>query len=116
MGFRSSSRIRILFTLFTNLFIIISTFQVGAAKRTMHGEQWHEEHFLHIESLQKGPVPPSASSPCTNIPKGGTGHCPNLNEMNFAGGRVNLVPPPPPPTFRSSILMAANSHDIKTKN
>ncbi|KAJ9182228.1 hypothetical protein P3X46_006248 [Hevea brasiliensis] len=113
MGFSRGSHTRILFTLFAILFTI-STLQVGVAKRPLHGEQWLKKHFLHIESLQKGPVPPSASSPCTHIP-GGSGHCPTVNGMDFAGRHANRSPPPPaPPSFSSSILMAANSGGIKT--
>ncbi|KAK4759919.1 hypothetical protein SAY87_023050 [Trapa incisa] len=38
-----------------------------------------------FESLRRGPVPPSRSSPCTYIPGGkGRGRC-VLSEMNYAG-------------------------------
>lgn len=42
-----------------------------------------------IESLRRGPVPPSQSSPCTYIPGGGgRGRC-VLAEMNYAGGSAH---------------------------
>ncbi|GFZ14232.1 hypothetical protein Acr_24g0004220 [Actinidia rufa] len=41
---------------------------------------------LLLGSLQKGPVPPSASSGCTNIPGTGGPICLTaVQEMNFAG-------------------------------
>ncbi|KAL8100141.1 hypothetical protein AgCh_032413 [Apium graveolens] len=49
---------------------------------------------LLLESLQRGPVPPSSSSPCTNIPGGGGSRC--TLELNFAAGTVVVHPPPPP--------------------
>ncbi|XP_022851467.1 uncharacterized protein LOC111373200 [Olea europaea var. sylvestris] len=39
--------------------------------------------FLH--ALQRGPVPPSGPSGCTNIPGGGGSGCP-IREMHLAGG------------------------------
>ncbi|CAL1411168.1 unnamed protein product [Linum trigynum] len=72
---------------------------VVAAARPLHGEQikWRDESFiLRIQSLQRGPVPPSQPSPCGHTPDGGTGHCP-LTEMNYAGGRFrsrHALPPP----------------------
>ncbi|KAK1395311.1 Transcription factor bHLH [Heracleum sosnowskyi] len=51
---------------------------------------------LLLESLQRGPVPPSSSSPCTNIP-GGSGRC--TLEVNFAAGATVHPPPLPPPPF-----------------
>ncbi|KAJ6981565.1 hypothetical protein NC653_024839 [Populus alba x Populus x berolinensis] len=66
--------------------------------RPVHGEQWLKKHFPRIESLQRGPVSPSAGSPCSHNP-GGSGHC-TMNEMNFVG-RANHQPPPP---FPSSVI------------
>ncbi|KAI3442044.1 uncharacterized protein J3R85_001628 [Psidium guajava] len=65
-----------------------------AAARPLHGERRPRDHSAAIESLQRGPVPPSTSSACTNIPGGGGGgrSCP-LNERNFAGRVARHNPP-----------------------
>lgn len=62
-------------------------------------KEWLKEFEgpLLLESLQRGPVPPSSSSPCTNIPGGG-GRC--TLEVNFAA--VHSPPPPPPPFHKES--------------
>ncbi|KAK7391339.1 hypothetical protein VNO78_19754 [Psophocarpus tetragonolobus] len=39
---------------------------------------------LRLESLSKGPAPPSGPSGCTYIPGSGGAHCP-LKEMNVPG-------------------------------
>ncbi|WCJ23957.1 hypothetical protein M5689_005951 [Euphorbia peplus] len=65
--------------------------QLGESIRPCNGEKWVKQHLLsHV--LQKGPVPPSSSSPCSHVP-GGSGHCPALTTMNFAA----RAPPLPPP-------------------
>ncbi|KAL0457067.1 UNVERIFIED_CONTAM: hypothetical protein Slati_1045900 [Sesamum latifolium] len=51
-----------------------------------------EATSLLLESLPRGPVPPSGSSPCTYIPGQGGGPCP-LNERHFAGRRSAHAPP-----------------------
>ena len=75
--------------LFTLLFISF-TAQFGAAIRPWQGEQLFRKIVHDFESLQKGPVPPSAGSPCTNIP-GGSGHC-VVNEINAAGYLLRSPP------------------------
>ncbi|XWS64727.1 hypothetical protein CRYUN_Cryun05aG0028700 [Craigia yunnanensis] len=50
---------------------------------------------LIVQSLQKGPVPPSAGNPCTNIPERNRGRC-MLTEMNVVGGGGNARHAPPP--------------------
>ncbi|KAE8714621.1 TRAF-like superfamily protein [Hibiscus syriacus] len=40
-------------------------------------------HELHLQSLQKGTIPPSVGSSCTNIPGRGGPPC-HLNEMHYA--------------------------------
>ncbi|CAK7327202.1 unnamed protein product [Dovyalis caffra] len=40
---------------------------------------------LSLQSLQRGPVPPSEGSGCTNIPGMGGPSCPLFNEMHYAG-------------------------------
>ncbi|CAN0887223.1 hypothetical protein LINGRAHAP2_LOCUS15568 [Linum grandiflorum] len=61
-----------------------------------------------MQSLQRGPVPPSTSSPCGHTP-GRTGHC-TLTEMNYAaagrGGRNSQLrrhSPPPPAAAADSV-------------
>ncbi|KAJ6854639.1 hypothetical protein NC651_039551 [Populus alba x Populus x berolinensis] len=63
------------------------------AARPLEGEQWLKQDLGNIQSLQRGPVPPSGGSPCTHTPgRGNGGHCP-LGEMNFAGHNVAHAPP-----------------------
>ncbi|CAJ2627989.1 hypothetical protein L195_g038953 [Trifolium pratense] len=40
---------------------------------------------LRLQSLDKGPAPPSGPSGCTFIPGSGGTNCPPVNEMNVAG-------------------------------
>ena len=102
MAFNGKSRVAISFTLFTIL-ITLSTLQVCAAMRPLHAEKLLKKHFLHIESLQRGPVTPSAGSPPTHIPEGsGTT---KFNEMNFVG-RANRQPPP---AFPSSVTQQSKA-------
>ncbi|KAG6764535.1 hypothetical protein POTOM_032009 [Populus tomentosa] len=102
MAFNGNSRVTIVFTVFSIL-LTLSTLQCGAAKRPLHEEQLLKKHFPLIESLQRGPVPPSTASPC--IP-GGSGTC-ELNEMNFVG-RANRQPPP---AFPSSVTEQSKAYN-----
>ncbi|KAL5792792.1 hypothetical protein ACOSP7_001386 [Xanthoceras sorbifolium] len=86
--------------LFTVALIIFITFlashdqQLVAAMRPLEGEQWMKKEDsgrLAVQSLQRGPVPPSGPNPCTHIPGQGSGIC-SLNGQNFAG-RVAPAPP-----------------------
>ncbi|KAJ6951457.1 hypothetical protein NC653_040779 [Populus alba x Populus x berolinensis] len=38
------------------------------AARPLEGEQWLKQDLGNIQSLRRGPVPPSGGSSCTNIP------------------------------------------------
>ncbi|OMO54775.1 hypothetical protein CCACVL1_27581 [Corchorus capsularis] len=84
---------------FATVFIILFVPQFGAAIRPWH----YKEQLLrkvvpnNWESLSRGPVPPSAGNPCSNVPHG-SGKC-KLDEMNVAGRRLIRSPPPPPPAF-----------------
>jgi hypothetical protein len=98
MAINRKSHATIFFTILFAILVTLSTIQFGAATRPMHGEQWLKKHFPRIESLQRGPVTPSAGSPCTHNTVG-SGHC-TMNEMNFVG-RANHQPPPP---FPSSVI------------
>ncbi|KAJ6911199.1 hypothetical protein NC652_021742 [Populus alba x Populus x berolinensis] len=107
MAFNGKSRVAISFTLFTILFTL-STLQCCAAMRPLHAEKLFKKHFLHIESLQQGPVPPSAGSTPTHIPTRprASGTC-ELNEMNFVG-RANRQPPPAFPSSVTEQSKASN--------
>ncbi|KAI3469705.1 hypothetical protein Pfo_026368, partial [Paulownia fortunei] len=64
---------------------ILLCVQLGKGSRLLHDQvETLKEKGLSINSLQKGPVPPSGPSGCTNIPGSGGGGCP-INEMHFAG-------------------------------
>ncbi|KAJ6903607.1 hypothetical protein NC651_020938 [Populus alba x Populus x berolinensis] len=105
MAFNGKSRVAISFTLFTILFTL-STLQCCAAMRPLHAEKLFKKHFLHIESLQQGPVPPSAGSPGTHIPTRPSAAT-KLNGMNFAG-RANRQPPPAFPSSVTEQSKASN--------
>ncbi|MCD9637929.1 hypothetical protein HAX54_021480 [Datura stramonium] len=69
---------------FLTLVLIVLSAQPGTGTRLLH-----EKELMNLQSLQRGPVPPSGPSGCTNIP-GNTGSgsgCPlnYVNEMHFAG-------------------------------
>ncbi|KAG6766180.1 hypothetical protein POTOM_030249 [Populus tomentosa] len=102
MAFNGNSRVTIVFTVFSIL-LTLSTLQWGAAMRPLYEEQLLKKHFPLIESLQRGPVPPSAASPCT---PGASGTC-ELNEMNFVG-RANRQPPPAFPSSVTEQSKASN--------
>ncbi|KAL3506059.1 hypothetical protein ACH5RR_031441 [Cinchona calisaya] len=76
------------FALFTIIFVLFFLhLQPGQATRVLHGQEKElmEKAQILLQSLPKGPVPPSDPSGCTYIPgSGGTG-CP-IKQMNFAGG------------------------------
>ncbi|KAK8683218.1 hypothetical protein V6N13_039284 [Hibiscus sabdariffa] len=76
--------------LFTLLFISF-TAQLGAAIRPWHrqGQPLFRKVLPEFESLQKGPVPPSQGSSCTNIP-GRSGIC--INGINAAGHLLHSPP------------------------
>ncbi|KAK4405831.1 Pentatricopeptide repeat-containing protein, mitochondrial [Sesamum angolense] len=75
-----------LFLVFSILFCASMTPNQVNATRLLGMEKWLKEQALLLESLPRGPVPPSGSSPCTYIPGQGGGPCP-LNERHFAGRR-----------------------------
>lgn len=63
---------------------------------------------LIIQSLPRGPVPPSAGNPCTNIPGHNHGRC-TLTEMNVVGGGRSVAShaPPRPPFSEFVVNFAA---------
>lgn len=71
----------------TNLLVFVALIVLIVSVQPCKGTRLlHEKEFINLQSLQRGPVPSSGPSGCTNIP-GNTGSgsgCP-LNEMHFAG-------------------------------
>ncbi|KAJ6296949.1 hypothetical protein OIU78_022634 [Salix suchowensis] len=63
------------------------------AARPFSGERLMKQNLGNIQSLQKAPVPPIGGSSCTHIPGRGSGQCPPLGEMNFAGHAAAHAPP-----------------------
>ncbi|KAL1536097.1 hypothetical protein AAHA92_28799 [Salvia divinorum] len=83
---------RLNFFLIFHIFCIVSISLNGAnAARALPMEQWLKSQLLLLESLPRGPVPPSGPSSCTYIPGQGGPPCP-LNEKHFAG-RLRREPP-----------------------
>lgn len=66
---------------FLLLSLHVQTYQ---ASRILSGDLYSKE--LVLQSLPRGPVPPSGASGCTHIPNTGGPSCPNtVNTMNVAG-------------------------------
>ncbi|XP_021888699.1 uncharacterized protein LOC110807772 [Carica papaya] len=65
--------------------LLVSCFleQKTAAVRLLDEEQWLAKNLI-VQSLQRGPVPPSGGNPCTFIPGRNRGRC-TLSEMDVAG-------------------------------
>ncbi|OMO78432.1 hypothetical protein CCACVL1_14387 [Corchorus capsularis] len=82
----SSSHLFLLVSIGAVLIFLVSCSHPCEASRVL------SEDVLVLQSLQKGPVPPSGHNGCTNVPGGGGPPC--ISGMNFAAGR--LMPPPPP--------------------
>ncbi|KAF8039082.1 hypothetical protein BT93_B1583 [Corymbia citriodora subsp. variegata] len=67
------------------LVIVLSNLDLTLAARPLPGEGWSKSiRSGQIESLQRGPVPRSGSSSCTNIPGQNLGRC-ILSGINVAG-------------------------------
>ncbi|XVF28669.1 hypothetical protein REPUB_Repub15cG0050000 [Reevesia pubescens] len=70
------------------LLILLLRVHAISASRLLHEETKLVNKGLDLrQSLQKGPVPPSQGSSCTNIPGNGGSGCP-LKEMHYAGGAL----------------------------
>lgn len=64
---------------------VLLSIHPGIAIRVLCGDEvWKTKQGLVLESLQKGPVPPSGPSGCTYVAKHKGPSCP-LNEMHAAG-------------------------------
>ncbi|KAJ7954761.1 putative Transmembrane protein [Quillaja saponaria] len=67
-------------------------FKPNQASRVLHDEgNLILDKELGMQSLQKGPVPPSRPSGCTNIPGSGGIGCP-VKQMNVAGDAFRAYP------------------------
>ncbi|KAK2455729.1 hypothetical protein P8452_02832 [Trifolium repens] len=64
------------------LFLTIAHVEPNIATRVLNTKNKYLQ--LRLQSLDKGPVPPSGPSGCTFIPGSGGTKCPPLNEMNVA--------------------------------
>ncbi|KAJ4824397.1 hypothetical protein Tsubulata_024694 [Turnera subulata] len=71
-------------TLLVALIFLSHSQQQTLAIRELAGEKYIKNRIA-IQSLQRGPVPPSAGSPCSNIPGRDKGRCPPRTQMNVAG-------------------------------
>ncbi|XP_038999183.1 protein ACCELERATED CELL DEATH 6-like [Hibiscus syriacus] len=69
---------------------------------------------LIVQSLQRGPVPPSAGNRCTNIPGRSRGRC-TLTEMNAVGGGGVAAYHAAPPVFPEFVVKGKASFDIPMK-
>ncbi|XVF66539.1 hypothetical protein PTKIN_Ptkin10aG0044700 [Pterospermum kingtungense] len=72
--------------LIASLILLLETHGFRAS-RPLHEETKLVNQGLKLQSLQKGPVPPSEGSSCTNIPGNGGPPCP-LEEMHYAAGAL----------------------------
>ncbi|RWR80938.1 hypothetical protein CKAN_00959900 [Cinnamomum micranthum f. kanehirae] len=74
---------------------VLLSIHPSIASRVLCGDEvWKTRQGLVLESLQRGPVPPSGRSGCTYV-AGKPGPSCLVNEMNVAGsvfGRANAYP------------------------
>ncbi|KAJ6854638.1 hypothetical protein NC651_039550 [Populus alba x Populus x berolinensis] len=85
------------------------------AARPLEGEQWLKQDLGNIQSLERGPVPPSGGSSCTHTPGRGSGHCP-LGEMNFAGHNVAHAPPAFPDAIVNFAAASVTNNEIQKQD
>lgn len=70
------------------LIFYITNLQPLTAVRQLQGDQWGwKKGVLMLESLQKGPVPPSEPSGCSYVPRRDVGPCPINETRPGPGGR-----------------------------
>lgn len=74
----------------TSIFLIffITSFQPLTAVRQLQGERGWKKGVLMLESLQKGPVPPSGPSGCSYVPRKDVGTCPIIETPPEPAGRL----------------------------
>ncbi|KAL6325845.1 hypothetical protein AAG906_030970 [Vitis piasezkii] len=99
MGFhRNSSNSTTIMLILVLLFAVSNNIQQLVAMRPLI--EGYASAVKEIQSLQRGPVPPSGSSPCTYIPERNHGRCtladPDPDQMGVA--RAPPAFPEPAPT------------------
>ncbi|KAI9087440.1 hypothetical protein K1719_030580 [Acacia pycnantha] len=77
---------KVFFKLLLLLLLTLLHVQQNQGGRILEGEK-----RLWLQSLEKGPVPPSGPSGCTFIPGTGGNRCPPVNEMNVAGNAFHRL-------------------------
>ncbi|KAF7143515.1 hypothetical protein RHSIM_Rhsim05G0177900 [Rhododendron simsii] len=84
------------------------------ATRPLEGEEWlNDLKTLAIQSLQRGPVTPSGSSPCTYIPGGTRGRCTLAeNESNYSGRMGHVAAP----AFPGVMVKFATANDSQKQD
>nr|DAD36702.1 TPA_asm: hypothetical protein HUJ06_007343 [Nelumbo nucifera] len=65
--------------------VLSQTLLVAARPMADDGDEWLTQEDMVVESLIKGPVPPTGPSDCTNLHKKNGGYCPPINSKKFAG-------------------------------
>ncbi|KAI3459469.1 hypothetical protein Pfo_016132 [Paulownia fortunei] len=101
--------------LFFILFVVSVSLNRANAVRILHMEEWLRKQVPLLESLPRGPVPPSSGSPCTYIPGQGSGTCP-LNEKHFAGGGSAHAPPASPRAAIDFVATSFASGEVREKD
>ncbi|XWS58379.1 hypothetical protein CRYUN_Cryun08bG0029200 [Craigia yunnanensis] len=85
--------------------LLLLSFQHVLATRLLDEDQIlpSSNKNLIVQALQRGPVPPSAGNPCTNIPGRNRGRC--IAEINVdVGGSGSFVANHAPPAFPDFVV------------
>ncbi|KAE8710577.1 Phosphoribosylaminoimidazole carboxylase atpase-subunit isoform 1 [Hibiscus syriacus] len=95
---------------FISAIVLLLSFQHVLATRPLDEEDDVPsfDKNLIVQSLQRGPVPPSAGNPCTNIPGRSRGRC-TLTEMNTVGGDGVAAYHAAPPAFPEFVVKFASA-------
>ncbi|KAM3308883.1 hypothetical protein P3S67_010627 [Capsicum chacoense] len=90
---------------FLALIVLIVCVQPGKGTRLLY-----EKELMNLQSLQRGPVPPSGPSGCTNIPGnvGSGSGCP-FSEMHFAGHMLGASNSAHPGSLMARFGVAVNN-------
>ena len=93
MGFhRNSSNSTTIMLILVLLFAVSNNIQQLVAIRPLI--EGYASAVMEIQSLQRGPVPPSGSSPCTYIPERNHGRC-TLADPDPDHGQMGVAHAPP---------------------
>ncbi|XVE65895.1 hypothetical protein DITRI_Ditri08aG0036300 [Diplodiscus trichospermus] len=77
----------IAFMAFLLLLLLLQVHGFTASRFLHEGSKLVNKGRLELQSLQKGPVPPSQGSSCSNIPRNGGPACP-LKGMHYAASAL----------------------------